>query len=1760
MRKWNRKSRLAVALAFALSVSSVVTANTQSLAAQEPVNESLGIPFGEVASYDEGQGIGVVWGAAGYKLYTVTISCEANGYSEVYTDQELGFHWYPGEYADGEYLVEIQGQQDGELSGACSATVTVGNGNPQDPVPGEGGDGEGDDTPPATGGSGTETPGDETPEDETPEENQGGEEDNSGINLEELDHTVDYIDGGTDVTVKYEGVKAIVTGTDWGNDWGGDSRWQVQLKEVVDTPENEKYNVSFKVKSDVARDIFVKLGDLNVDATVYAEQTVSLSAGVTEVSITSTKPVDIDKMLIDFALGINGDSAENTIVISNLKVAAVQGEEENTNPGETGEGQEDLSGIDFETLNHSVDYIDEGTDVTVKYEGVKATITGTDWGNDWGNDSHWQIQLKEVVDTPANEKYDVSCNIKSDVAREIFVKLGDIDNDGTVYAEQAVNLSAGVTKVHITTDKEVDIDNMMVLFALGTKWGSEANTIVISNLKVQPHKEVGVKEGAISFEDAQTELYVGSDWAGVNAEVKETGTKAELNAASYGWNGEWGLQYMVKSLGLEVGETYTLSVDMTSSIDKKALIKLDDSGRIVDTIDLKSGELYEYSKEVTVDQVANDTLYFALGQMQGEAANLSGKLTIENLRIRDSKGNYLVLSGGSATGEKGAEYDWANRNSEFDYADPGKSKDGYQLIWSDEFDGNYGTDTVDANGLNLNNWAYQLGDGTTDCGNYGWGNNELQCYTDKATNVGVNEDLDGDGQGEGVLRISAVNEPGYKYANESAKNYTSARLRTTKPNGELFNTTYGYVEARISLPQTPGAWPAFWMLPQSTDIYGGWPVSGEIDILETTGTQTNQACSTLHWGVPNHVYKGSGYTALDSEISYFHTYAVDWEPGKMTFYYDGKEIYSSSNWSSAIPGASDSLGFDAPFDMPFYMILNLAVDSGQFGGSSNKAAFKDDINMYVDYVRVFQRNEGYADSVTKSADSSAAVDWTEYEGINQIAEITDATLDVTGGGHDDNAAKGSGKWYLSYQSDASATASVVTDNNGTEWAKVDITKQGSQDYGVQLIGHYDAKKGYVYRVTYDTYAEGGLVGKQVNCDSKEYAGWSTYGVQSFSLGAKPETRSFMFQQSEDFDNCRIEFNIGGQGTGTVYIGNVKVEIVDPELMGATDPSGAHGVLADGNMIFNGTFDQGNGHTAYWLPAAGTSISVPRYTTRALQSSDVKVKDIASMTNYENIPDGIKYYERRGEVSANGGSPAIYQPGIKMTADKYTLSFDLFSDTDSAVKASVYTTNAVGETVSLGREVTSAKASYNANDGVRRYSLTFETTEDIANAAIVLTFAKGTSVQIDNVKMTGENQASGADENPVDDSTTWTGDSGAGSSIEVTTGADGSKTMSGIASGGSWYSPQLGSSNFSIVAGRKYKLSLKYKMTGTNNGTFDYIVQENGGSWTVAQDVVKVDSNGLTPDADGFYTYETEFVSKASMDDCHLNFGFGNSAATGDMTFTFKDISLELVKEASSGTGSDNDDDVDDDDFETPVTGNGDNEEPEAGNGGSTGGNGGSTGGNGGSTGGNSGSGSGSSGNGGNQGGNQGGSGNSGSGSSNSGNQTSGGNQSSDNGGSQSGNQTSGNGQAAVTTPAGQSQVAGVTRSNETTPATGSTTSGNKSGSRATSGSKTTVASSTTNSNTEGELVAAAPTEEEIPVVEEPAEDTEVEEETPTEEAPAEDSASTAAATEISDTDTALAATTDNGSSNALIFVILGILAVGGIGAFAAFSVTSKKKK
>lgn len=117
----------------------------------------------------------------------------------------------------------------------------------------------------------------------------------------------------------------------------------------------------------------------------------------------------------------------------------------------------------------------------------------------------------------------------------------------------------------------------------------------------------------INLADAATDLYVGSDWAGTAATLTEEGKKSTINVSSYGWNGEWGLQYILKELDVVDNAPYTVECDILSSIDKKIVIKLDDSGLIEETLELKAGEPYHFSKEATAGTFQNKNLYFAIG-------------------------------------------------------------------------------------------------------------------------------------------------------------------------------------------------------------------------------------------------------------------------------------------------------------------------------------------------------------------------------------------------------------------------------------------------------------------------------------------------------------------------------------------------------------------------------------------------------------------------------------------------------------------------------------------------------------------------------------------------------------------------------------------------------------------------------------------------------------------------------------------------------------------------------------------------------------------------------------------------------------------------------------------------------------------------------------------------------------------------------------------------------------------------------------------
>ncbi|MCM1440727.1 MAG: glycoside hydrolase family 16 protein, partial [Roseburia sp.] len=1128
---------------------------------------------------------------------------------------------------------------------------------------------------------------------------------------------------------------------------------------------------------------------------------------------------------------------------------------------------------------------------TLTAEGTKATIGVTSFGN---QGQEWELQYK-IKNAPVenDKKYRIEFDITSTVDKAVFFKV-EREADQQGLGEKKMVLEAG-EKFHYS--EQIEATTYVVknfIFAMGNFEGETADpgTITIENITITEVTAETAPSQVLNLENLtadEKEFFVGGEngWGNSAATLTAEGTKATIGVTSFGNQGqEWELQYKIKNAPVENDKKYRIEFDITSTVDKAVFFKVereaDQQGLGEKKMVLEAGEKFHYSEQIEATTYVVKNFIFAMGNFEGETAD-PGTITIENITITD-------ITGEVAPDPKGPEYNFKADNSANDTADPGKTKTGYDLIWADEFDGNYGAGAnVDAaTGLNLDYWEAEPGDGSIH-NNAGWGNKELQSYTGLPKNVKVNEDLNEDGNGDGMLRITACYEPeGYAYGTESSKKYTSARLRTTSEAESKIDTTYGYIEARMSLPQTKGAWPAFWMLPESTDIYGSWPVSGEIDIMETTGINTDSACGTLHWGAPEHVYRGSGYVTLNKEIQYFHTYAVDWEPGKITWYYDGTPIKTMSTWKGAFSNASDSLAFDAPFDQPFYILLNLAVDSGQFGGADNKATFQDDINMYVDYVRLYQKTGGYPDYAERENGDASGADWEKYAGQNQIAEITDTALVSVDGGNVNALESGSklteGKWYLGYQ-DAAVTLEPAT-IGGKTWAKLAVTSAGANDYSAQLIGHYDAKEGYAYKVSFDAYADGGMVGKRVNCDSKEWSGWTTYGIQGFTLSDTSEHTEFIFEQPDDFEDCRIEFNLGAVGTGNVYISNVKVEIIDPSLTGVEK---TRKPLSNGDVIFNGTFDQGSHYTGYWTAETGTTLTVPRYTTEKIAESDVKVYDYASTKNsFEHIADGIKYYERRAQISAASGEATIYQREIPMKADSYTLKMDMYSAASTTVTASILNDN--------GTVAATKTFSYSAADKVKELTWNFTTATDISSASLKLSFGAGAVVQIDNVSMLGESQGEYVDPHPMNQETTWAFDGTGALATE-----NGVLTATGLTSGDAWYAPQIISSNYLLVAGKTYTLKFKAKLEGDTNNSFEYIIQENSGSWHVyggdAPNPSKLLYDSTKADADGFCTYEIEFTADMSLNTVHTVFGLGNSEAN-NATLILKDVAMDLKQENS----------------------------------------------------------------------------------------------------------------------------------------------------------------------------------------------------------------------------------------------------------------------
>jgi beta-glucanase (GH16 family) len=248
---------------------------------------------------------------------------------------------------------------------------------------------------------------------------------------------------------------------------------------------------------------------------------------------------------------------------------------------------------------------------------------------------------------------------------------------------------------------------------------------------------------------------------------------------------------------------------------------------------------------------------------------------------------------------------------------PNLARAGWNLVWDDEFSGT---------AIDTNHWTFETGN------HGGWGNNELEFYTGRLGNAYVSN---------GVLHIVARRE------STNGCTYTSARMKSAG----LFSQKYGRFEFRAKFPQGKGYWPALWLMPQDS-AYGGWPECGEIDIVENKGDYPAVVQGTIHYSGADgrHLQSTDLYTfAPANGANNFHTYTLEWTTNSISWFVDHDLYETQTNWSTA------SAPYPAPFNQPFYIIMNLAIGGVYDGNPDTKTVFPGE--MQVDYERVYSNTD-----------------------------------------------------------------------------------------------------------------------------------------------------------------------------------------------------------------------------------------------------------------------------------------------------------------------------------------------------------------------------------------------------------------------------------------------------------------------------------------------------------------------------------------------------------------------------------------------------------------------------------------------------------------------------------------------------------------------------------------------------------------------------------------------------------------------------------
>lgn len=833
-----------------------------------------------------------------------------------------------------------------------------------------------------------------------------------------------------------------------------------------------------------------------------------------------------------------------------------------------------------------------------------------------------------------------------------------------------------------------------------------------------------------------------------------------------------------KSVTLDEGKSYTIRKTIAPSKASYKKVKYSTSDKKVATVN-KNGKITAVKAGV-----ATITVY----AMDGSKKKATMKVTVKKAQANDP-----------SNPDKPGTDDPTNPDK------PGTDEipqyEGYTLKWNDEFDGD---------ALDTANWNYELHEP-------GWVNQELQAYVKSDDNIYVKD---------GKLVIKAIKEE-----KDGVVSYTSGRVNTQ--NKQDFK--YGRFEVSAKVPAGQGFLPAFWMMPTNENLYGQWPLCGEIDAMEVMGQDTSKLYGTIHYGKPHKQSQGTKVLTTGDFASEFHKFSVEWEPDHITWYVDDVPYHTESYWYSRVEGKGE-VAYPAPFDQPFYMILNLAVGGSWVGNPDDTTSF-DDATFEIEYVRAYQK-DSYNEDVTRP----------ELEVVEKQPDSTGNYLDGPSG------------WILNIQDKGDATYTVEDEN-----IVVNTVANGTQEHSVQLKQTgLPIKKGLKYRMSFDAYADEARTMK-VAVEGGDDDNWTRY-LKDTTVELTTEKQHYSYEFTmERNDNFKsvAEFNLGKQAsTAKVYISNVRLEVIGGDHI---VDDGSKVVLADGNLVYNGEFQEGAGRLGYW---------------DIVNNSDAQYV----VTNENNI--------RRFKATVPAGttidSLRLEQTGLAFTADnKYAFSVDVETDAEKTIRVTV-----CGEAHDI--TVSPDKTSY---------GFSFVTPAELSDRDLVIELGNEGVTYIDNVRI-------------EEDKLIKNGSFDAGTAgFEVF--ADGAADVNGYVvdsinnpnslaitindtgdpgelKDNDWYI-QLKQNNINLVNGQWYKLSLKAKATVDRR--IKFAIQRDGTAdnvWTPyfasTEDVVPGE----------FKEYSWNFMM-AEESDAHSIFSITMGSVDGIRVnekhdIIFDDIILEKIDE------------------------------------------------------------------------------------------------------------------------------------------------------------------------------------------------------------------------------------------------------------------------